>query len=417
MAPSKKQSGHVVTPHLSRRAFIVGSAAALGSLTVACSDTRVDPGGLHNSLPEPALSGIEHVILVMMENRSFDHFMGWLPGADGQQASLVYRNAAGLARETFPLAPDFRGCGYVDPDHTYTGGRVQYNGGACDGWLRASDLFSIGYYRREDLSFLGQAAPDWMSFDRYFSAIMASTDPNRIYQHAAQTDRLANSSALCALPTIWDRLESAGIQGRYYFRDYPVLNRWGTKYQPIMSSLDSFFVDCGAGTLPSVAFVDPPRIGPDAQDDHPFADVRAGEVFLNQVYTAVTTGPLWPHTVLIINYDEWGGFFDHVAPPAAPIPDADRLAGNADGLRGFRTPMLVISPFARRAYTSHVVYDHTSVLALIEWRWGLQPLTVRDATANNPALEFEFTDVHFAAPLYMVPSVTTPACPTSAASV
>src|SRR5207247_711316 len=84
-----------------------------------------------------------------------------------------------------------------------------------------------------------------------------------------------------------------------------------------------------------------------------FNDVRAGEAFLNRIYAAVTASPAWEHTVLFINFDEWGGFFDHVPPPAAPIPEADRVAGNADGLRGFRTPALLISPFARAGRASH----------------------------------------------------------------
>jgi len=146
-------------------------------------------------------------------------------------------------------------------------------------------------------------------------------------------------------------------------------------------------------------------------DDHPFGDIRAGEAFLNQIYAAVTASPAWERTVLFINFDEWGGFFDHVPPPAAPIPDADRAAGDADGLRGFRTPALLISPLARREHTSHVVYDHTSLLRMIEWRWGLEPLTVRDRAANNLALELDLEAPQLDASAYPVPAVTGAACP------
>src|SRR5438128_461891 len=114
---------------------------------------------------------------------------------------------------------------------------------------------------------------------------------------------------------------------------------------------------------------------------------------MNRIYTAVTQSPAWRSAVLVINFDEWGGFFDHVPPPVAPIPPADQAAGNADGRLGFRTPTLLISPFAPRQHTSHIRYDHTSVLRMIEWRWGLDPLTVRDATANNLAVELDFTQV------------------------
>src|SRR5262249_55248258 len=109
----------------------------------------------------------------------------------------------------------------------------------------------------------------------------------------------------------------------------------------------------------------------------------------------------WRRTVLVFNFDEWGGFFDHVPPPTAPIPDADRAAGNEDGRLGFRVPCMVVSPFARRE-GSNTVFDHTSVLKMIEWRFGLEPLTVRDATANNLAEVLDFTHNHVPL-LYPVP--------------
>ena len=133
---------------------------------------------------------------------------------------------------------------------------------------------------------------------------------------------------------------------------------------------------------------------------------------MNRIYAAVTQSPAWSSTVLVINFDEWGGFFDHVPPPVVPIPPADRAAGNADGRLGFRTPTLLISPFAPRQHTSHIRYDHTSVLRMIEWRWGLDPLTVRDATANNLAVELDFTQVNPAPPpVYSVPAVIGAVCP------
>ncbi len=133
-------------------------------------------------------------------------------------------------------------------------------------------------------------------------------------------------------------------------------------------------------------------------DDHPLADIRAGDAFLSQVFHAVATGPRWDKTVLVINYDEWGGFFDHVAPrritagvrvgatPANGIDTDLNAAGQV--LSGFRVPCIVASPFSRigrsgggmQPAVDHHFYDHTSVLKLIEWRWGLHPLTARDAS-------------------------------------
>ena len=201
---------------ISRRRFLASAATAAGAVALGCRDSWIDAPSLaavaSKPLPEPAASGIEHVVVFMMENRSFDHLLGWLPGADGRQAGLTYIDAAGESHTTFPLAPDFQGCGYNDPDHSYEGGRVEYNAGACDGWLRASDVFSIGFYRRHDLAFLGHAVPDWTSFARYFCAILGPTFPNRIYQHAGQTDRIQNSLDISQLPTIWDRLAAQIVE-------------------------------------------------------------------------------------------------------------------------------------------------------------------------------------------------------------
>jgi phospholipase C len=404
------------TPHrpaatlrsFSRRRFLRQSAAVVGGVSILGLNPSALAARRNRHLPTPSRSGIEHIVLVMMENRSFDHFLGWLPNAEGRQAGLTYTDASGNAFSTAPLAPNFQGCGHPDPDHTYEGGRIEYDNGACDGWLRAgsNDTFAIGYYTQSDLAFLGQAAPAWTACDQYFAAIMAETYPNRIYQHAAQTDRLGGSLLpLSTLPTIWDRLADHSLTGRYYYNDFPFLAFWGSKYVPIAHLVADFFADCAAGTLPEVSFVDPRFIGEQqgfSGDDHPHSDIRDGEAFLNSVYDAVTNSPNWPNTVLVINFDEWGGFFEHVPPALAPIPASDAALGS-DGRRGFRVPALVVSPWSRRGAVAHGLYDHTSVLKMIEWRWNLRPLTVRDSTANNLAEVLDFAHPNFDAPDFVVP--------------
>ena len=337
----------------SQLALILGASLALPL------GSRADP------LPSPKSAGFEHVVVVMMENRSFDHFLGWMPGANGQQAGLSYLDSDGASHQTHALPPDYQGCNFLDPGHSYENGRVQYHNGAADGWLlngsdgdstdpnRANDIYAIGYYGRTDLAFLGAAGPDFTVCDNYFAGILSATYPNRFYMHAAQTDRLSNTSATFHLPTIWSRLEENGFSGRYYFSDLPFLALWGQRYVNISKPFAQFLTDAAAGDLPNVAFIDP-RFEDEGSgtsgDDHPHADIRNGEVFLNQIYDALRNSPNWSKTVLIINYDEWGGFFDHVPPPLAPIPPASATAGDVDGRLGFRVPCVIISPYARRNY-------------------------------------------------------------------
>src|SRR5215213_4224938 len=396
---------------LSRRRFLKYTAA--GAAAVGIGVPLAQGARRAKTLPKPHLSGIEHIVVVCMENRSFDHFTGWIPGADGRQAGLTYTDETGAAFSTYPLAPgdplvdDYQGCAHPDPDHTYEGGRIQYNNGACDGWLRSgeSDTYAIGYYTQNNLPFFAGAVNRWTTCDRYFSAIMAGTYPNRFYLNAAQTDRLTNSLDISTLPTIWDRLAAKSLPAKYYFSDIPFLALWGLKHLPVLAHVTEFFADCAAGTLPAVSYVDPRLLGEQlglSNDDHPHADIRNGQVFLNEIYTAVTTSPNWRNTVLVITYDEWGGFFDHVPPQRAPIPPASAAAGDTDGLRGFRIPTFIISPWSR-AEVSHGVFDHTSILKMIEWRWHIEQLTVRDSTANNLANALDFSSRNLAAPQFAVP--------------
>ena len=371
---------------VSRRGFLAGAAGLAAAATAARMPT---------SPPSPRRSGIDHVVVLTMENRSFDHLLGWLPGANGKQAGLTYRTRLGLERSTYPLAPDFQGCPHPDPAHTYGQLRTAYDGGRCDGWLRAgfNDDYVIGYYRREDLPFLGRAATAWTVCDNYFGPMMGPTLPNRIYLHAGTTDRTTVAPFRSRLPTIWDRLAARGLTGRYYKVNLSILDLWGSKYASISRPYSSFLADCRAGTLPHVAYVEPKFTTPYVvygNDDHPPTDMRAGQTLMNDVYNAVTSSPAWPRTLLVITYDESGGFFDHV--PPAPGPDTDPKYA----LRGFRVPTLLISPYARRGHVDHTLYDHASILKLVEWRWGLAPLAPRDRHANNlaGALDFNRHDTH-----------------------
>ena len=378
----------------------LGALCSVLALAAACGEA---PSPLmqnqQDSLRKNA-GAIRHIVVLTMENRSFDHFLGWVPGADGEQAGLSYPDSNGVLQPTHALAPDFQGCSFGDPDHSYDGGRAEYDGGRADGWLQVNDVFSIGYYTQADLAFWGRAVPLWTTFDRYHAAILSETIPNRIYQHAGQTDRLSNTFDISHLPTIWDRLSAAGLKGRYYFSDLPFLALWGFKHLGISRLISAFYRDAAAGTLPEVSFIDgeyAQELTGTGNDDHPHGDIRNGEQFIARVYDAIAGSPEWSSTVLVVNFDEWGGFYDHVPPPTAAIPPATVAAGDVDGRLGFRVPALLVSPWARKRVVSHRQYDHTSILRLIEWNWNLAPLTVRDATANNLADELDFAH-HRAAP-------------------
>lgn len=425
-----------------RRDFLRGAicaagaagAAALGAESLGRSSVAgaVNAGAPGSSgvvelplptLPAPGASGIEHIIVVMMENRSFDHFLGWLPGSNGKQAGLTYRNPIGNSVRSWH-ANVSNGCNFSDPDHSYEGGRIQYDRGAMDGFLTdsANDIYAVSYYEAADRPFMSQLALNYTTCDHYFCSILGPTYPNRIFQHAAATDRLSNTTTISSLPTIWDQLNQVGgPTGRYYFSDVPLLALWGQKYLPISGNFAEFLADAAGGTLPNVSFVDP-RFEDEgdgtSNDDHPLADIRAGDSLLSEIFHAVTSGPDWQSTVLIINYDEWGGFFEHVAPPrvtpgvpigasAASGIDQDLVDGKV--LTGFRVPAIVASPFTTgkpaRPSVNHGLFDHTSVLKLIEWRWGLQPLSARDASTNPGDPGNLATVMNFTTPQPTVPDL------------
>ncbi len=434
-----------------RRTFFKGALGASGAVLLggvgrAGASLRLETLGTADAnaelaLPTPERSGIEHVIVVMMENRSFDHFLGWLPHADGRQAGFSYRDPKGAERMTFHQT-QFDGCGFTDPDHSYAGGRLQYNHGHMNGFLtdRANDSYAISYYEAKDRPFMSHLAQAYTTCDRYFCSILAPTYPNRFFQHAAQTDRLDDGLAQATLPTIWDQLNrSGGPTGRYYYGDVPFTALWGNRYLPISFPYAKFLSDTAAGTLPNVSYVDPKFEGEGtgtSADDHPLADIRAGDAFLSQIFHAVSSGPGWDKTVLVINYDEWGGFFEHVLPRrvtagvavgANPHTGVDTdLDAAGKVLTGFRVPCIIVSPFSRiggaQAAVTHNFYDHTSVLKLIEWRWGLQPLTQRDAShgpgdPGNLATALDFTRPTTAVPKLPTLAAFTPvACGTTTTS-
>ncbi|PTB16834.1 phosphoesterase [Trinickia symbiotica] len=356
-------------------------------------------------LPDPAASNVDFIVLVTMENRSFDHFIGWVSGAEGMPANQQYNDAFGSPQTPFLLSANpsygYQACGHAQPDHSYEGARTQLASGAMNGWLLTpdtnktrGDLYPIGFYGQSDLDFFRGEASSYAVCDFFFSGLLGPTFPNRIYLHSGATDRLTDSTDKCTLPTIWDRFADAKVSAKYYFHDVPIVALYGDRYVGISRLFSDFLSDAKAGTLPSFCMVDPSFIGEDegtANDDHPFADIRNGEVLLGQIYDALRTGPNWSRTLMIIVYDEYGGFFEHVVPPIRPISNAELALGN-DGRLGFRVPCALLGPRVAAGKVSRYPFDPSSIHALLQWRFGLQPLGVRgsDPATFNLAYALEF---------------------------
>ena len=368
---------------------MAGAVGAAG--VVGLGDALTSDAAVASQLPAPQHSGIDHIVVVMMENRSFDHFLGWVPGADGKQAGLTFTDRLGRRRSTFHQTK-FNSCGFNDPDHSYEGGRIELNGGALrrlaacrperlavDQLLQAGRplLPRQGRGRLDDLRSLLRGDPGRDLPEPLLPAQREDRPAAQLDDHLDDADDLGPAQGegthrhVLLLRHPVPRAVGHEVHlDRQAVRELP--HRRGRRQRCRTSRyIDPRFEDEDSGS---------------SADDHPHADIRAGEAFLNQVYTAVTTGAKWANTLLVINYDEWGGFYDHVAPGIAP--DAHPWTAR----RGFRVPAIVISPHAK-ARVNHTVFDHTSILRAIEWRWGLKPLTRRDAHANNivSALDFSTT--------------------------
>ncbi|HEX5526141.1 MAG TPA: alkaline phosphatase family protein [Solirubrobacterales bacterium] len=368
------------------------------------------------NVPSPRNLPLDTIVVLMMENRSFDHYLGWLPNADGRQGGLSYADAAGNQHGTHRLTGDFQGCAHPDPDHSWLGGRQQLDGGRMDGFLRSgeNDAFSIGYYAEQDLPFIPAVARSFTTFDRFFCSLLASTYPNREYMHAAQSygmidNTLPLSPTGLGFPdtTIFAALAAAGVSNRYFYTDIPVSALWGAPGLARSGQVQEYYERCATGTLPAVSFVDPAFNGEEqgtSGDEHPHGDVRLGQAFMADVVHAFLESPQFKRGALFIVYDEWGGFFDHVRPPRVPDDRANADVNQDFGQMGIRIPAVLVSPYARRGHVDHNIYGFESILKLIRYRFGLPPLTLRDKYARNIARSFDFE----AKPNYEVPHLPDP---------
>lgn len=446
-------------------------AVALCSIA-ACggSDALVgSPGAANPPIEQPAATGLNklnHIVVIYLENRSFDHLYGEFPGARGLSEAInafPQLDSAGRPYATLPQPSNspapaglpnapFNLDQYVNIGattrsliHQFYEEQQQINGGRMDRFVSVSDGlgFAMGYYRTANLP-LAAEAKAYTLCDAFFHAAFGGSLLNHIWAVAAATPvfqnapkaqvvvldslgRLVKNGAVTPdgylvntlqsvntphapvndprdlapvqiMPTIGDRLSEKGITWSWFGEGWndAVAGRASPQFafhhQPFvyfanyadgtaaraahLKDLADFDRAAVAGTLPAVSFIEPLE----SHSEHPGNSILAGENEVLRIINEVRNGPNWRDTAIIITYDENGGFWDHVAPPAG-----DRWGP------GTRVPTMVISPLARRGYVDHTIYDTTSILALIEARWSIAPLSARDRAANNMTAAFDFS--------------------------
>jgi phospholipase C len=390
----------------------------------------------------------------MMENHSYDNYLGTLgrgdglPGDDGHPTATNPDGAGGVVHAHHLPSPRQ----YPDiPTQSWEATHEQWSSGRNDGFVRSAaaqgqpvdPAIAMGYWTEDDLPFYHALARTFPVADRWFSSCLGPTFPNRRFlvsgtAHGLTSDSLRHTLDRPLNGTLFDLLDRHGISWANY---HPVPHgrpvgtrllgahglragrqvggvagsvaaRLGSapvkaksrlqftadcyplglfRYAGHVRSVDRFVADAAAGTLPAVSLVDPDFHH--CSEENP-QDIRQGEAFAARIVNAVMHGRGWPGTVLIWLHDEHGGYYDHVPPPEAAEPD-DRPPEGGGSFRfdryGFRVPAVIVSPFARPDYVSHQVHDHTSILKLIETKWNLPPLTRRDAAADDLLDSLDFS--------------------------
>jgi phospholipase C len=347
------------------------------------------PDPEREATPAEMLAEIETIVVVMMENRSFDHYLGSLKRdaayASASKVDGLTGNESNLAPNGAPVQvfnlTDFT---VADPPHGWDASHAQYNGGKNDGFVKAhagADQNDVmGYHDRAQLPFYYWLADNFTVCDRWFSSVMGPTWPNRFYLHAGTSKgKKDNTPFLVGAPdTLWDKLKAAGKSFKNYYAGAVAFYTGG--FVGKLGSLNptvpmsQFFADAKDGRLPNFSIIDPDF---QANDDHPAHDIRLGQVFLHSIYQAMAESPQWQKSLLVITYDEHGGFFDHVPPPGATDDQAEFST------YGFRVPTIVVGPSVRKGYVCNTVFDHTSVGATLVKRFGIAPTSARMGAAND----------------------------------
>jgi len=367
------------------------------------------------------LANLKHIVFFLQENRSFNSYFGMLG---------PYKASLGLANDVDGLdlnaaLPDTKGQ-LVHPFHYQTvctenlspawnESHVDVNRGLMDSFMKTTTSVAstidptgtraMGYYDQTDLPYYYELAARFATSDRFFSPLLSNTVPNRYYLFAAtswgNTAPVNPPSGGFTQPTIFDRLDQAGVSWRYYYQDGPtsaLIQQFSTYKRDAAKvvSVSNWATDVqNPATLPSVIFIE--RAGVSGFDEHPGANVQNGAARAAGFINALINSPSWPTSALILTYDEGGGLYDHVRPARAVKPDTiPPILRPTDkpgdfNQTGLRVPVVVVSPWARPNFVSHTTRDYTSILRLIEDTFNVTHLTARDANADNMMEFFDFS--------------------------
>jgi phospholipase C len=366
---------------------------------------------------------IDTFVLVVQENRSFDHYFSGLPAAGQSDVDVAAPNATNPDANGNPVSR-FHQTDYcfADTDHSWNAMHIAYDNGKNDGFVIANDpngSRALGYFDQSDLPFYYGLALKFGVGDRYFCPALTQTGPNRLYLYGATSlGTISNVGGPPGFVSIFDVLNQAGISWAVYRNaDYSYEQSiFPAQYQvhpENFKSLTDFANDAAADKLPAVVFT---YVGP---DEHPPQDMQDGEVDVQKdIYNPLAASPAWQHSLFILTYDENGGIYDHVPPPKACPPDdiPPKLAsGDQPGgfdRYGFRVPFVMASAWSKPHYVSHTVFDHTSILRLIELKYNLPALTARDANSNSLIAFFDFSQMSFpTAPTFPTAAPASGTCP------
>ena len=384
------------------------ACAAVGLPATAQAQAQVIGPQLSRTTTTP----IKHVVTLMQENHSFDNYFGTYPGADGIPAGTC-----------MPYEPDRSAAGCVTPfhigdkpisdlGHNIAIYEAELNGGKMNGFVSAfgrqglqDPSQAMGYYDDRDIPWYWNVADDNVLFDRHFTSAHGGSISNHMFWVTGRSGLPPKAIEVIPkqgfdVPTIFDRLQEAGVSWKFYVQNYDPAITFRNRapgdrgaqvvWVPLLAfprylddpelfshivPIEDYYEDLANNTLPAVSYV-----VPSGASEHPPGSIAAGEAFVRTLVTSLQRSKAWSSSAFLWTYDDWGGWYDHVRPPVA----------DAYGY-GFRAPLILVSPYAKKGFIDKNTADFTSQLAFIEHNWGLRPLSPRDSAAYPLTHAFDFT--------------------------